>query len=72
MGYPHLVSIPFKRESGSKEIVREPGQKITFRVSIPFKRESGSKALKNGIGEVKQAVSIPFKRESGSKGNRER
>ena len=52
------VSIPFKRESGSKE----SGEKVTSgdcnrRVSIPFKRESGSKVAIT----PKTAGDVPFR-----------
>ena len=37
------VSIPFKRESGSKELLHALKHVNSITVSIPFKRESGSK-----------------------------
>ena len=64
------VSIPFKRESGSKG---RRGNHLTVnpcRVSIPFKRESGSKEKYELRILVGGNVSIPFKRESGSKAER--
>ena len=63
------VSIPFKRESISKEgRLRKRCIQTTYFVSIPFKRESISKGgdsqdIASGIDRV----SIPFKRESISK-----
>ena len=64
------VSIPFKRESVSKDIGRSDAFGRQMRVSIPFKRESVSKVgfvLMIGCGKS-ETVSIPFKRESVSKG----
>ena len=50
LGSLFWVSIPFKRESGSKECT---SVKLTFLqfqfVSIPFKRESGSKEAMMGV-----------------------
>ena len=63
----YSVSIPFKRESVSKE-VNYQGFLRNDQVSIPFKRESVSKAVAPDISEeVLSEVSIPFKRESVSK-----
>ena len=65
------VSIPFKRESGSKEISRQRIKLGSITVSIPFKRESGSKGLfLYPTGFPCDCVSIPFKRESVSKVSR--
>ena len=65
------VSIPFKRESVSKELIpwQKSRQRLTVPVSIPFKRESVSKEeLENLEKEYwNEPVSIPFKRESVSK-----
>ena len=62
------VSIPFKRESGSKEIEDDVTVVVSAEVSIPFKRESGSKVEEEEAGSAGFfGVSIPFKRESGSK-----
>ena len=61
-----LVSIPFKRESGSQVSYVERGNAETV-VSIPFKRESGSQEKSENFERRNlTSVSIPFKRESGS------
>ena len=64
------VSIPFKRESISKEIGKACLEAIEeCLVSIPFKRESISKVGGDWkYALIQQGVSIPFKRESISKG----
>ena len=61
------VSIPFKRESGSKDLVVVIIDGMRRGVSIPFKRESGSKGARLAVSRFSWRVSIPFKRESGSK-----
>ena len=50
----YLVSIPFKRESGSKGTIKSLVV-LSSGVSIPFKRESGSKVL-NDHHESEDAV----------------
>ena len=60
------VSIPFKRESLSKE-VSECQREVYIIVSIPFKRESLSKEIYQLRLQQNFLVSIPFKRESLSK-----
>ena len=61
------VSIPFKRETISKENNYDFGLGVTL-VSIPFKRETISKVKMSYNANVpKSKVSIPFKRESISK-----
>ena len=63
------VSIPFKRESISKESGKMETSKSPIQyVSIPFKRESISKVGSLGWRAIAYSVSIPFKRESISKG----
>ena len=65
------VSIPFKRESLSKEDVQlQTIEDAGKKVSIPFKRESLSKDIRNRISTALAIVSIPFKRESLSKVDR--
>ena len=65
------VSIPFKRESISKENPNSGGLGTGTDVSIPFKRESISKGLPLfWFPAFWRYVSIPFKRESISKGIR--
>ena len=62
------VSIPFKRESISKESLVNSGFLKACVVSIPFKRESISKEYLLVLAvEGRLSVSIPFKRESISK-----
>ena len=62
------VSIPFKRESVSKDREDTPAERRKAVVSIPFKRESVSKVITQTlVGEGETKVSIPFKRESVSK-----
>ena len=63
------VSIPFKRESISKDVNRMPINLDQVFVSIPFKRESISKVRRSGntLCQMRDLVSIPFKRESISK-----
>ena len=62
-----FVSIPFKRESVSKDgTVLTATSEAT--VSIPFKRESVSKEIRQTDYPFITYVSIPFKRESVSKG----
>ena len=60
-----VVSIPFKRESLSKEHGRSDPPCGHCEVSIPFKRESLSKAAETVVMvTAERQVSIPFKRES--------
>ena len=62
------VSIPFKRERGSKDGRVKAIPDLTGDcVSIPFKRERVSKDSKQPTHSIPALVSIPFKRESGSK-----
>ena len=68
------VSIPFKRESGSKETQRK-GQKIWYHQRFQFP-SNGKADPKRHLGDEScndsTRVSIPFKRESGSKGTQNR
>ena len=62
-----IVSIPFKRESVSKEEDKDESFSRGNNVSIPFKRESVSKVRALELALSLTEVSIPFKRESVSK-----
>ena len=58
-----MVSIPFKREGLSEQLVNKPLRIVTF-VSIPFKREGLSERNHMEIiRTIMIQVSIPFKRE---------
>ena len=66
-----FVSIPFKRESASKDKLGSLTTTPAGKVSIPFKRESASKGRYSQTPRIRKVdwVSIPFKRESASKVN---
>ena len=66
-GSNRYVSIPFKRETSSKQQAIEGVGIKPVLVSIPFKRETSSKREVWGSGCKLVWVSIPFKRETSSK-----
>ena len=70
-GLDYQVSIPFKRESGSKdELIQQTIYQDDYEFQFPSNGKADPKLANSETGyPVDMRVSIPFKRESGSKVN---